>query len=178
MLCAGDVNTITIGDGVSVGDRVMIHCSGTLVNKPTVIGDNVVIEAGAIIHGSTLESGSFIGAGAQVLDGAKVSKNAMIAAGALLAQGKTVPSGQLWAGVPASYSRDLTPAEIAAIAIKNSEQLSLASVHAQECVKTFETIDQEEYDSEQQLARNPAYFKRLTPQVRVRVESCGIMEIR
>ena len=50
----GDDNTITIGEGVSIGDRVMIHCSSgpVLGDKPTVIGNRAVVGAGAILHGN------------------------------------------------------------------------------------------------------------------------------
>jgi carbonic anhydrase/acetyltransferase-like protein (isoleucine patch superfamily) len=36
----------------------------------------------------------------------------MLAAGAMLTPGKVVPSGQLWAGRPAKYMRDLTQEEL------------------------------------------------------------------
>ena len=48
----GDDNTITIGEEVSVGDRVMIHCSNAPADAPTVIGNRCVIGAGSILHGS------------------------------------------------------------------------------------------------------------------------------
>ena len=37
----------------------------------------------------------------------------MLAAGAMLTPGKRIPAGQLWAGRPARYVRDLTPEELA-----------------------------------------------------------------
>jgi carbonic anhydrase/acetyltransferase-like protein (isoleucine patch superfamily) len=48
-----------------------------------------------------------------VMDGATVESQAMVAAGALVTPGKRVLRGQLWAGSPARYSRDLTPDELA-----------------------------------------------------------------
>ncbi len=87
---SGDDSSITIGEGVSIGDRVMVHCSGGHGNgeKPTVIGDRVVVGAGAILHGCTIETESFVGAGAQILDGAVVQKHAALAPGSLLAMNK------------------------------------------------------------------------------------------
>jgi len=43
-----------------------------------------------------------------VLDGAVVEEGAMLAAGAVLTPKKRIPKGQLWAGAPAKYFRDLT----------------------------------------------------------------------
>ena len=47
------------------------------------------------------------------MDGAVVEKGAMVAAGALIAPGKRVIAGQLWAGTPAKFIRDVTPEEAA-----------------------------------------------------------------
>jgi carbonic anhydrase/acetyltransferase-like protein (isoleucine patch superfamily) len=49
----GDDNSITVGERVSIGDRVMVHCSSSdgHVEAPTVIGDGCVVQAGAILHG-------------------------------------------------------------------------------------------------------------------------------
>ena len=44
-----------------------------------------------------------------VMDGAVVESGAWVAAGAVVTPGKRVPKGQLWAGTPARYLRDVTP---------------------------------------------------------------------
>lgn len=158
----GDVNTITIGNKVTVGDRVMVHCSGVLTNHPTKIGNNVVIGAGAIIHGCTIEDDCYIGSGAQVLDGAVVQKNGMVAAGSIVPSGKVVKSGQLWSGVPAVYTRDLSPQEISSISATANDNIEWATLHSKETAKTWEEIEQETYDYEQRVERNEYYYKRLT----------------
>ena len=158
----GDVNTILVGSGVTIGDRAMVHCSGVNGDHPCVIGDNVVIGAGAIIHGCTVESGSMIGEGAQVMDGAMVQKNAIVAPGSLVAAGKMVPSGQLWGGVPAKMVKKLTPAEIEAIQTTVIENIEMAKMHATETQKSWQQLAQESYDFEQEEGRNSYYYKRLT----------------
>lgn len=143
----------------------MIHCTGHTANKPTVIGNKVVIGAGATIHGCTLEDESFVGTGAQVLDGAKVQKHAMVSAGSIVGQGKIIPAGQLWGGVPAVYQRDLSAAEILSISSAAAESFEWASMHALEAAKSWEQIEQEEDDHDQNVNRNEYYYKRLTPEV-------------
>ena len=49
--------------------------------------------------------------GATVSPGATVESFAVVAAGAVIPEGVTVPSGQVWAGSPAHYLRDLTQEE-------------------------------------------------------------------
>jgi carbonic anhydrase/acetyltransferase-like protein (isoleucine patch superfamily) len=142
----------------------MIHCSGTFVNNPTIIGNNVIVGSGAIIHGCTLEDESYVGNGAQVLDGAKVCKHGIVSAGSVVGQGKIVASGQLWGGCPAVYIRDLTAHEISSISTTASENLELATIHAEESSKTWQQIEEDEYIYEQTVYRNPHYYKRLTKQ--------------
>jgi gamma-carbonic anhydrase len=101
----GDVNTIRIGERTNIQDGTVVHV--TRGTGPTFIGSDITIGHQALIHACTLEDGCFIGMGATLLDGAVVESRGMIAASALLTPGKRIPSGQLWAGNPAKYMRDL-----------------------------------------------------------------------
>ncbi|MFT7087225.1 MAG: carbonic anhydrase/acetyltransferase-like protein (isoleucine patch superfamily) [Rickettsiales bacterium] len=115
----GDVAKIRIGDNTNIQDNSVIHVTRAnhVQNKtsdaggPTNIGKGVTIGHSAIIHACTIEDYAFIGMGAIVMDLAKVEKYGMLAAGAVLTPGKVVKSGQIWAGNPARYFRDLTEAE-------------------------------------------------------------------
>ena len=66
-----------------------------------------------MVHGCILHDRAFVGLGAIVMDGCEIESDAMLAAGAMLTQGKRIPSGQLWAGRPAKYVRDLSEADLA-----------------------------------------------------------------
>ena len=162
----GDDSTISVGEGSTIGDRVMVHCANHGKDFPTVIGKGVQVGAGAILHGCTLADTCVVGEGAQVLDGAKIGQGAIVSPGSLLGMGKTVPAGQLWAGVPARYVRDVTAAELEKIVAVSLENSQLASEHALECAKSWQTIEQEEYDHEQVAGRNESYYRRLSPAVR------------
>ena len=59
----------------------------------------------------TIEDDAFVGMGAIVMDLAKIESFGMLAAGAVLTPGKVIKSGQIWAGNPAKYFRDLTQIE-------------------------------------------------------------------
>ena len=160
----GDVNTITIGSSVTISDRVMVHCSGIARNAPVVIGNNVVVKAGAIVHGCTIADGAVIGEGAQVMDGAKVGKNALISPGSIVKEDAVIPAGQVWGGVPATYLRDLSTLEIEEMHKDAAENVDWAAVHAKEDNKSWEQIEDEEYDHDQEVNRSPYYYKRLTPE--------------
>ena len=159
------MNYIKIGQSVSVGDRCMIHCSGIDSDHPTIIGNNVILGSGSILHGCTVEDDSIVGEGAQVMDGAKVSSNSILLGGSLLTPGKVIPPKQVWGGAPAKYVRDVTDADTASLKQISLANIALASQHQLENSKTWQTIENEEFDHEQIRDRDPSYYRRLTPEV-------------
>ena len=61
-----------------------------------------------MVHGCILHDRAFVGLGAIVMDGCEIESGGMLAAGAMLTPGRRIPAGQLWAGRPAKYVRDLS----------------------------------------------------------------------
>jgi len=106
-----DVQVIVVGARSNIQDGSVVHV--TRRTHGTFIGDDCLVGHMAMIHGCTLENHSFVGLGAIVMDGCVIESDAMLAAGAMLTPGKRIPSGQLWAGRPAVYLRDLKPEDIA-----------------------------------------------------------------
>lgn len=116
----GDVTQIIVGENTNIQDNSILH--GTRPNHaqnktgkdgaPVIIGNNVTIGHGAIIHACIIEDCSFIGMGSIIMDMARVEKFGMLAAGAVLTPGKIVKTGQIWAGNPAKYFRDMTKEEM------------------------------------------------------------------
>ncbi len=105
----GDVNSIRIGERTNIQDGTVIHV--TRETGPTTIGSGITIGHRALLHACTLQDDCFIGMGATIIDGVVVESGAMVAASALVTPGKRIPSGQLWAGNPAKYFRNMTPEE-------------------------------------------------------------------
>jgi carbonic anhydrase/acetyltransferase-like protein (isoleucine patch superfamily) len=106
----GDVNYIRIGARSNLQDGTIVHVNSGIGGgdgHPTIVGDDVLVGHMVMLHGTILEKGSFVGMSATLLDGVVVEGEAMVAAGALVSPGKRVPKGQLWAGRPAKYMRDL-----------------------------------------------------------------------
>jgi carbonic anhydrase/acetyltransferase-like protein (isoleucine patch superfamily) len=110
----GDVNTVRIGAGSNIQDGSVIHVSRR-EGGSAAIGEHVTVGHMALIHACTLEDGCFIGMRATVMDGAVIEGGAMVAAGALVTPGKRVPKGEVWAGKPARYMREVTEREAAYI---------------------------------------------------------------
>ena len=129
-----DVSRIVIGARSNVQDGSVIHVDspreGHKSGHPTIIGDDVLIGHLAMVHGCLLHDRAFVGLGSIVMDGCEIESGAMLAAGALLAPGRRIPAGQLWAGRPAKYVRDLSEAELAGQRIGVDHYVDLARRHA------------------------------------------------
>ena len=102
----GDVNYIKMGNKVNVQDGAVIHA--TYQKHPTNIGNNVSIGHNAMVHGCTIHDNVLIGMGSIVMDDCVIESNSIIAAGAVLTEGTKVPSGCIYAGVPAKKVKDIS----------------------------------------------------------------------
>jgi carbonic anhydrase/acetyltransferase-like protein (isoleucine patch superfamily) len=102
----GDVNSITLGNKVNIQDGAVIHC--TYQKTKTILGNNVSVGHNAIVHGCKVDDNVLIGMGAIVMDNCEIGSNSIIAAGAVLTEGTIVPSGCIYAGVPAKKIKDIS----------------------------------------------------------------------
>jgi carbonic anhydrase/acetyltransferase-like protein (isoleucine patch superfamily) len=129
----GDVNRISIGARTNIQDGSVIHVDspkpGHESGHATVIGAEVLIGHMAMVHGCILHDRAFVGLGSIVMDGCEIESEAMLAAGAMLTPGKRIPAGQLWAGRPAKYVRDLSPEELAGQREGVAHYVALAKAH-------------------------------------------------
>jgi len=131
----GDVNRIRIGARTNIQDGSVLHVDsprpGRPEGHPTIIGEEVLIGHMAMVHGCILHDRAFVGLGSIVMDGCEIESDAMLAAGAMLTPGKRIPSGQLWAGRPAKYVRDLTPDDLQGMRMGVAHYVELARAHAE-----------------------------------------------
>lgn len=131
----GDVTKITVGENTNIQDNCVLH--GTrphhaqnktgAAGAPVIIGNGVTIGHNAIIHACIIEDNAFIGMGSIIMDLARVEELGMLAAGAVLTPGKVVKTGQIWAGNPAKYFRDMTEVEKNYIKISADNYAELAN---------------------------------------------------
>jgi len=123
----GDVNVIRIGAGTNIQDGTVIHVATH--GKGTHIGNNVTVGHMAMLHDCVIEDDGYVGMQAMVMDGAVVQSKAFVAAGALVTPGKIVPTGQLWAGLPAKYLRDLNEDDYKMMAWSGPHYVRLGQEH-------------------------------------------------
>lgn len=108
----GDNEWIVIGRRSNVQDGSVLH---TDPGFELTIGDGVTIGHKAMLHGCLVGSGSLIGIGSTLLNGCRIGENSIVGAQALVTEGKHFPDGVLIIGAPARVARELTDEEIAGI---------------------------------------------------------------
>lgn len=105
-----DNDTITIGEQSNVQDGSVLHVDD---NVPLTLGKGVTIGHKVMLHGCEIGDYSLIGMNAVVLNGAKIGKYCIIGAGAVVKEGMEIPDGSLVVGAPAVIKRPITEAQYA-----------------------------------------------------------------
>jgi carbonic anhydrase/acetyltransferase-like protein (isoleucine patch superfamily) len=123
----GDNDPIRIGPDSNVQDGAVIHADP---GAPTTIGNGVTIGHRAIIHGATVGDNCLIGMGATILNNARIAANSIVGANALVTEGKSFPEGSLIVGAPARAVRPLREEEIAAISLSARTYVANAARYA------------------------------------------------
>ena len=117
---------ITIGERSNVQDGCVFHVD---TGKPVTVGSGVSVGHRAVLHGCTVEDDALIGMGAVVLNGARIGAGSMVAAGAVVLQDTDVPPGSLVAGVPGKVRRALTDEEREGLKTNGKNYLGLIDLH-------------------------------------------------
>jgi carbonic anhydrase/acetyltransferase-like protein (isoleucine patch superfamily) len=101
----GDVNSIRIGDRVSIQDCSCLHCAED--DAYIEIGNDVTVGHNVCLHGCKIDDSVLIGMGATVLDNVHIASGSVVAAGALVLANTEIGPGELWGGVPAKLIKKL-----------------------------------------------------------------------
>lgn len=101
-----DFTSIQIGSNTHIEDNCVLH-SGT----PMTIGDRVTVGHGVIIHCISIGNNCLIGNNATILERAEIGELSIIGAGALVLAGTRVPPRSFVVGSPATIT-EATPEQI------------------------------------------------------------------
>ncbi|MET0028298.1 MAG: gamma carbonic anhydrase family protein [Candidatus Thiodiazotropha sp.] len=111
----GDVHRIRIGARTNIQDGSVLHVSHDSYylpgGRPLTIGEGVTVGHRVMLHGCEIADGCFIGMDSTILDGAVLESGAMLGAGSLVPQGRRLEGGYLWLGRPARRVRALSEKE-------------------------------------------------------------------
>lgn len=101
----GDNDVITIGENTNVQDGAILH---TDPGFKLTLGKGVTVGHKAMLHGCEVGDYSLVGINAVVLNGAKIGKHCLIGANALITEGMVIPDGSLVMGSPAKVKQQLS----------------------------------------------------------------------
>lgn len=105
----GDNDPIIIGARSNIQDNSVLH---TDPGKPLTIGEGVTVGHRVMLHGCDVGDNTLIGIGATVLNGAKIGKNCIIGAHSLITEGKVIPDNSMVVGSPGKVIKTLTEVHI------------------------------------------------------------------
>lgn len=101
-----DNHRITIGPQSNVQDGSVLHTDEGI---PLTLGTGVTVGHKAMLHGCEVGDYSLIGINAVVLNGAKIGRHCLIGANTLIPEGMEIPDGSLVVGSPGKIKRELSP---------------------------------------------------------------------
>lgn len=101
----GDNELITIGPETNVQDGSVLHTDPGIA---LTLGRGVTVGHKVMLHGCSIGDYSLIGINAVVLNGAKIGKHCLIGANTLIPEGMEVPDGSLVVGSPGKIKRELS----------------------------------------------------------------------
>lgn len=108
----GDNDPITIGRDTNIQDGSVLHSDP---GEPLTIGDGVTVGHKVMLHSCEIGDNTLIGIGAVVLGRARIGKNCLIGANTLITEGKEIPDGSLVMGQPGKVVRQLEPGQVEAL---------------------------------------------------------------
>jgi len=129
----GDNDWLEVGERSNIQDGCILHTDPGI---PLVVGNGVTVGHRVMLHGCRVGDNSLIGIGSTLLNGAAIGRNCIVGAHSLVTENKSFPDGSLILGSPARVARELSDEEIAHIGwsadiyVKNAQRFNeqLASV--------------------------------------------------
>lgn len=123
----GDNDWLVVGERSNIQDGSVLHTDEGI---ELIIGDGVTVGHKVMLHGCEIGNNSLIGIGSTILNGAKIGDNCVVGAHSLVTENKTFPDGSLILGAPAKVVRELSEEEIAHVRrsadvyVRNAERFS------------------------------------------------------
>ena len=105
----GDNDPIIIGKKSNIQDGSILH---TDLGAPLNIGEGVTVGHKVMLHGCSISENCLIGINTTILNHAVIGKNSIVGANSLITEGKEYPDNTLIMGSPAKPIRELREAEI------------------------------------------------------------------
>ena len=108
----GDNELLRVGRDTNVQDHSVLHTdTGILLT----LGRGITVGHKVMLHGCEVGDYSLVGINAVVLNRARIGRYCLIGANALITEGKVIPDGSVVMGAPGKIVRQVTDAERAVL---------------------------------------------------------------
>ncbi|MGO4894679.1 gamma carbonic anhydrase family protein [Flavobacterium sp. W21_SRS_FM6] len=104
----GDCDLITVGQGSNIQDGSVLH---TDHGVPLTVGKGVTVGHKVMLHGCEIGDYSLIGINSVILNGAKVGKHCVIGANTLVTENMQVPDGSVVMGSPGKIVKTISDSQ-------------------------------------------------------------------
>ena len=121
-----DGDSITVGESTNIQDGSVLH---TDPGYPISIGAGVSVGHRAVLHGCQVEDDVLVGMGAIVMNGVRVGRGSILGAGSVILEGTEIPPRSLVVGAPGKVRRALLEDEVEHIRTNAVTYLGLAARH-------------------------------------------------
>ena len=128
----GDNDLIEIGARTNIQDNSVLHTDPGI---PLTIGDGVIVGHRVMLHGCKIGENTLIGIGATILNGAEIGKNCIIGAHSLITEGKVIPDGSMVVGSPGRIIKSLTEQHFQMLRINSEVYVANAKRFNQNLIK-------------------------------------------
>ncbi len=126
----GDCDLIKIGPQTNIQDGSVLH---TDLGSPLTIGQGVTVGHKAMLHGCVIGDYSLVGINAVVLNGANIGRYCIIGANALVTENMHVPDYSVVMGSPAKIVKTLPEAARAQLEASAAHYVQNAQRFKQHC---------------------------------------------
>ncbi|MGP4844874.1 gamma carbonic anhydrase family protein [Marinobacter sp. 1Y8] len=130
----GDNDLITVGPETNVQDGSVLHTDSGI---RLTLGRGVTVGHKVMLHGCEVGDYSLIGINAVVLNGAKIGKHCLIGANTLIPEGMVVPDGSMVVGSPGKVKRELNDNQKKMLELSAAHYVQ----NAQRYLSDFEAVD-------------------------------------
>jgi carbonic anhydrase/acetyltransferase-like protein (isoleucine patch superfamily) len=104
----GDNELLTVGRDTNVQDGSVLHTDAGIL---LTLGRGITVGHKVMLHGCEVGDFSLVGINSVVLNRAKIGSYCLIGANALITEGKVIPDGSVLMGSPGKIVRQLTDIE-------------------------------------------------------------------
>ncbi|MCG8688779.1 MAG: gamma carbonic anhydrase family protein [Desulfobacterales bacterium] len=133
----GDFDTIAIGERTNIQDLCTCHADEDI---PLTVGNGVTVGHRCVIHGCTIEDNCLIGMGAVVMNRAVIGTGSVVAAGTVVLENTIIPPYSLVLGSPGTIRKTYEDREQIEADIREMSEIYISNSRSFLSAKEFYPI--------------------------------------